>query len=310
MSNPFTKLKVQRDEEEDFTVVQNKAAQKKVVDDTKKPKQRPKEEKAEDDNEGFEVVGKVSKKQPRYQGEQTEEEKKPKAREEVKHHHKHDGVVRVHGNQRPFDRHSGTGRGKEVSKNGAGGKGTWGNQEKSAKREIQDFDNTDHYFNKVLNPKKEEAFVEQPVAVEEPKAEEVKVEEEVKDDKKGKKKFVVTDPVEDEKNKLHIPENAISLAEWKEQNKRTAPVHKQVKVEVNLEQIKKGNDEFIGVAGKKKNEDKKKKTKEVDKKEVDINKLINVKIDDGTQKRTYNQNKGHGGQKGFKFTENDFPELK
>jgi hypothetical protein len=308
MSNPFNKLKVQRDEEEDFTVVQSKAAaQKKVVDDTKKPKQRPKEEKTEDDNEGFEVVGKVSKKQPRYQGEQTEEEKKPKAREEVKHHHKHDGVVRVSGNQRPFDRHSGTGRGKEVSKQGAGGKGTWGNQEKSAKREIQDYDDTDHYFNKVLKPKKEEALVEEP-AVEEPKAEEVKVEEEAKDEKKGKKKIVV-DPVEDEKNKLHIPENAISLAEWKEQNKRTAPVHKQVKVEVNLEPIKKGNEEFLGVAGKKKNDDKKKKTKEVDQKEVEINKLLNVKIDDGTQKRTFNQNKGYG-QKGFKFTDNEFPELK
>ena len=309
MSNPFNKLKVQRDEEEeDFTVVQNKAAQKKVVDDSKKPKQRPKEEKVEDDNEGFEVVGKVSKKQPRYQGEQTEEEKKPKAREEIKHHHKHDGVVRVHGNQRPFDRHSGTGRGKEVSKQGAGGKGTWGNQEKSAKREIQDFDNTDHYFNKVLNPKKEEAFVEQP-AVEDPKAEEVKVEEEIKDDKKGKKRVVVTDPVEDEKNKLHIPENAISLAEWKEQNKRTAPVHKTVKVEVDLEPIKKGADEFIGVAGKKQKDDKKKKTKEVDQKEVEINKLLKVKIDDGTQKKAYNQNKGYG-QKGFKFTDNEFPELK
>ena len=99
------------------------------------------------------------------------------------------------------------------------------------------------------------------------------VEEEVKDDKKGKKKGPVVDPVEDEKNKLHIPENAISLAEWKEQNKRTAPVHKQVKVEVDLEPIKKADAEFLGVAGKKQTE-KKKKTKEVDQKEIEINKLL------------------------------------
>ena len=40
------------------------------------------------------------------------------------------------GKQRKFDRHSGTGRGKEISKQGAGSKTVWGNDVLLAKKEI------------------------------------------------------------------------------------------------------------------------------------------------------------------------------
>ena len=42
--------------------------------------------------------------------------------------------------KREFDRHeSGTGRGKEISKNGAGGKGVWGSDSMVAKEETETF---------------------------------------------------------------------------------------------------------------------------------------------------------------------------
>ncbi len=312
MSNPFNKLKVHRDEEEDHTTSSTQKVQKKE-EPVKKTKQRPpeqKEVKEEHDDHGFEEVGKTQTKKQRYNNDDSNvDTSKPSAKtENPRHHKKYEGAVRVGSNQRAFDRHSGTGRGKEVKKEGAGGKGTWGNQEKSAPREIYDnYDNSDYYFNKVLNPKKTK---EEDVIVEEPVKEEVKVEEPVKEevafddakDKKGKKKPIIN-PEEDEKNKLVIPENAISYSEWKEQNKRTAPVAKEVKVEVNLEKVVRNNqDEVIGIQGKQKAQPKKKE------KPVEKSVAVEVKYDDGQrEKKNYNQK---GGNKGFKFTKDEFPELK
>jgi len=311
MSNPFNKLKVQREEDEDHTNTSTQKVQKKE-EPAKKTKQRPpeqKEIKEEQDDHGFEEVGKTQTKKQRYNDESNVDSIKPSAKvDNPRHHKKYEGAVRVGSNQRAFDKHSGTGRGKEVKKEGAGGKGTWGNQEKSAPREIYDnYDNSDYYFNKVLNPKKAK---EEEVIAEEPVKEEVKVEEPVKEevafddakDKKGKKKPVIN-PEEDEKNKLVIPENAMSYAEWKEQNKRTAPVAKEVKVEVNLEKVVRNNqDEVIGIQGKNKAQPKKKE------KPVEKTVAVEVKYDDGQrEKKNYNQK---GGNKGFKFTKDDFPELK
>ena len=156
-----------------------------------------KEIKEEHDDQGFEEVGKTQTKKQRYNNEESNvDTTKPSAKtENPRHHKKYDGSVRVGSNQRAFDRHSGTGRGKEVKKEGAGGKGTWGNQEKSAPREIYDnYDNSDYYFNKVFNPKK----TKEEVDVEEPVKEEVAVDD--AKDKKGKKK-PIANPEEDEKNK-------------------------------------------------------------------------------------------------------------
>lgn len=323
-NNPFNKLKVQREEEEFVTVTSKK--QEKQEKPLAQPKKRPVEE-HDEDKDGFETVGKVEKK--RFVNKNTEEEggqTKPGVNvDNQRHHKKHVGEVRVGSNQRAFDRHSGTGRGKEIKKEGAGGKGTWGNQERAAKKEVYDYDDSsDYYFNRVLHQKKEDQaeevkelkVVEEKVEEKQEKPEEKEEEQVEYKDKKGKKKLA--DPVEDEKNKLIIPENAISLAEWKEKNQRQAPVQKEVKIEVKLEQISKPKDETIQVGGKKFGGEKKKvKGKEVDAKELkelELNKLVNLKIEDSSyQKKGYgNQGygKGKGKGNGFKFDDNEFPTLK
>ena len=153
---------------------------------------------------------------------------------------------------------------------------------------------------------------------EEVKTEEVKVEAEAEvevavetnlKDKKGKKK-IVTNPEDDEKNKLHIPENATTLAEWKEKNQRKGPQYKEIKVEVNLEPVSKPKDETIQVQSKKPTGEKKKKTKAVDSKEVELNKLVNLKLEDDSQRnyqgKHYTKSKQN---KGFKFDKEEFPSL-
>lgn len=324
-NNPFNKLKVQREEEEFVTVTSKKP--EKQEKPLAQPKKRPVEE-HDEDKEGFETVGKVEKK--KYFSKNTEEEAgqtKPGVNvDNQRHHKKHVGEVRVGGNQRAFDRHSGTGRGKEIKKEGAGGKGTWGNQERAAKKEVYDYDDSsDYYFNRVLHQKKEDQIEEgkegKDVKTEEKPEEKVeklekteeKEEEQVEyKDKKGKKKVI--DPVEDEKNKLIIPENAISLAEWKEKNQRQAPIQKEVKIDVKLEQISKPKDETIQVGSKKFGGKKEKvKGKEVDPKELELNKLVNLKIEDSSYQKKYgNQGygKGKGKGNGFKFDDNEFPTLK
>lgn len=325
MSNPFNKLKVQRDDEEDFVPVQShKPAQKQTVvadDKAKKPKQRPKQEKdTNEDNEGFEFVGKQQKK-PRT------EEANPEAvtdKKFGKDHKKNDhpykrgeGKVRVGSNQRAFDRHSGTGRGKEVKKEGAGGKYTWGNQDKNAQRDIVDYDDTDYYFNKALNPKKEEVIVE---AKEEVKAEikeevvpstetEVK-EEEGKDGKKDRKKKKGVETAEvDEKDKLIIPENAITLEELKQKKAAAAKEEKVEKVEikVDLEPIE---NKKVEVTAESKKKGKKAKNDQVNPKEVDINKLVKIATEDDTRggRKNFNNNNKKNNNK-FKFNDKDFPQL-
>ena len=127
--------------------------------------------------------------------------------------------------------------------------------------------------------------------------------------KKGKKK-IVTNPEDDEKNKLHIPENATTLAEWKEKNQRKGPQYKEIKVEVNLERVSKPKDETIQVQSKKPTGEKKKKTKAVDSKEVELNKLVNLKLEDDSQRnyqgKHYTKSKQN---KGFKFDKEEFPSL-
>jgi hypothetical protein len=61
------------------------------------------------------------------------------------HYHVH--VPKTIRNNRPFDRHSGTGRGKEISKGGAGGPHTWGNNPKYIAKEAtkHEVDPVDEY---------------------------------------------------------------------------------------------------------------------------------------------------------------------
>jgi len=51
----------------------------------------------------------------------------------------------LRGGKRTFDRHSGTGRGKEISKRGAGGKTTWGDPQQYAEKEAVEYlDEVEH----------------------------------------------------------------------------------------------------------------------------------------------------------------------
>ena len=53
--------------------------------------------------------------------------------------------------KREYERHSGTGRGKEVAKGGAGGRGTWGDNPKNIARNYER-NNDDYIINSALNP--------------------------------------------------------------------------------------------------------------------------------------------------------------
>jgi len=334
MSNPFGKLKIQRDEDEILEKEQTiKAKQDLFAKENQKPKRKikpsEKQEKQEEQNdfEGFEKVGKSKRNLRGGEEDQGEglESSKPVVKENKKYKQNRGDQTFKHNNkQRVFDRHeSGTGYGKEIKKGGHGGKGTW--EGYGQKREIVDYDNTDYHFNKALNPKKETKYVEktEEVVVEE-KIEEVVVkdlkEEEVVEDNVEKTEMVekpkiktkkdLEDEAEVQKNKLEVPENALTLSEYKLKNaKITTDTVKTEKVKVDLEEFEKKEDETIGIVNPKAKTKKGAKNQNLDKKDVDLNKMINLKIDDGSIQRTYN-NKNYNNNKNKKFRADDLPELK
>jgi hypothetical protein len=320
MNNPFNKLKVHRDDDDvEQQVVQKttpstnnqvlfpskeeKKPKKKVRPDDKQEDQ-VKVVKEEVNDEGFEVVGKQKKQRNQEDTEQYAE--KPGKRDPPKHYHqkRSENTVKQGTGQRVFDRHvSGTGRGKEIKKEGRGGKFTWDGKG----REIVERDDTDYIFTKVLNSNTkaepvvfEEKQTETVVKAEEVKAEEVKevpVEESEKDKKRKLKKGEVN-PEEDEKNKLVIPENAMTLKDYKEKSaKITTNATKTAPIKVDLEVLTKDEDEHvISIASTKGVKKEKKKDKGVNKQEVDLNKLIGSTIgyEDSSdrQKKPYQKNYG------------------
>jgi hypothetical protein len=355
MSNPFNKLKVHRDDEDIEQPVQQKTVTNSALasKDDKKPKKkvRPEEKKEEQVKEikeevndvGFEVVGK-QKKQKNYDDTEQVLEKPGKKDAPRNYHHKRsEQNFRQGTGQRVFDRHvSGTGRGKEVKKEGRGGKYTWDGKG----REIVERDDADYIFTKVLNNTNTKA---EPVQYEEnynynnydnygnygkydkyskydnydrtqkyektektEKQEEVKVEEKQevpaettpadgdKDkDKKKKLKKGEVNPEEDEKNKLVIPENAMTLKDYKEKSaKITTNTTKTAPIKVDLEVLAKDADEHvISIPTTKGGKKDKKKEKGVNKEEVDLNKLIGSSIgfedsNDRQGKKTYQKNYG------------------
>jgi len=120
----------------------------------KKKKKRPEEKKVNDtpkDEEpmdGSEVVKKNKPKPKNYQNTETTEEP------QKEHVRKNKGAYlekneKVKPGKRQFERHSGTGRGKEISKQGDGGKGTWGTNTKSlAKHEEKNPGYDDESYNR------------------------------------------------------------------------------------------------------------------------------------------------------------------
>lgn len=141
--NPFGQLRVDRDDDEEVTQTVTKAATATplftapAADQKKKKKVRPDEKKrseepVQESNEGFEVVGKQKPRHQRHQNAGAEEEvvaegKVKKDRHANKNAPGHtNGPRPVRAGKRQFERHSGTGRGRETAKNGAGGKTVWG----------------------------------------------------------------------------------------------------------------------------------------------------------------------------------------
>ena len=89
----------------------------------------------------------------------------------------------------------------------------------------------------------------------------------------------------------------------------TADVKKNVAVKVDLDEFEARADETIGIANPKAKKNRGAKNLKVAQKDVDLNKMINLNIDDGVT-RTYNNNKNQNNKGGKKFNANDLPELK
>lgn len=342
-SNPFGKLQVVRDDEE-LEEIQNLRKQSKdtglelfKTDDQakKKKKVRPEEKKKveeqnqqrdEDVEEGFSVVKKVKKTtRPLNDDLETDPEKAQhnKKQKDFKHHNRND-QNNFRPKKRAFDKHSGTGRGKEISKQGAGGKYTWGNVDQMARDEV--YESVDHYFNSALNPKPRpvrEEVQEQPTETVEP--EQAPVEEKQpettenvegeaqetenkdgkgKDRRKGKGKKGKEEEV-DEADKLVIPENAITLDEYKKAkglDNRPQTQTAQRRVETNLVEKEKPKDLSIGIGVENKKKAQKKK-KETNEKEL----LVDLTVGDSSNNREQRYQKRQDNK--FKFKAEEFPAL-
>ncbi len=138
--NPFGKLNVRRDDDDEEVKQVQTTTTAVPQNEAKKKKVRPEENKIEavhhkeDNNEGFEIVGKT--KNQKAKKVETEDEGKqfdPKQRK-PKNKGAFQGKPPREG-KREFERHSGTGRGKEIAKGGAGGHHTWGTNPKQIAKE-------------------------------------------------------------------------------------------------------------------------------------------------------------------------------
>ena len=333
LSNPFEKLSVKRDvEEEDdgqgeFKKVKGKEKNLPIGIEQKKKKTRPKETTPVADEEGFEEVGKGHKKR----GGNDEEDEEFKGGE----HKKRRGVNygRTEKTDRPkrgrqFDRQSGTGRGKEVSKGGAGGKGTWGDNPQRIAKDFEDNNDDDYYFENALNPEKEKERKERR---ERRQKKEDKKEGEEGEEKEGGEKKEGEDRKEEgrkkerkekpkfelkEEDKLVRPKDAKTLGEYlKEKEKPVEEEKKEVKrVQEGkpLEKKEEKKEEVLGTSGQGRKKGKKKKQKEVNKEELDLNNLIGANLEIGgeeTMGRRPRRVKKKKGDEKFVFNEEDFPKI-
>jgi hypothetical protein len=316
--NPFGKLTIRRDDDDEETVKQVPTVNTTVQQEAKKKKVRPEENKKEviqhkeESEEGFEVVGKAKGQKVRKandeEGQQFDQkERKPKNKGAFQDKPPREG-------KRQFERQSGTGRGKEISKGGAGGHHTWGSNPKQIAKQGENdyYSNDDKWFRNALNEKKEEpkevvaeVVKEEPVAVEEPK-EEVQQETEVRD--RRKKKGAVEEKQEDD---LERPEGALSVAEYKELLKqKNQGLENKPKIVVKANEIdaqiktREDNKYELGITTENKKKNIKIKEKKSDNKDIVV---ANFKTDDGQgDRKTYGKTK-QGGK--FQFSKNDFPEL-
>ena len=140
MRNPFDKLSVRRDEEDQLAIDEIKKNQALPYEqvDKKKKKIRPEENRIVqnvDEREGFEVVGKKNKSKKLNDEEPNFDVESRKPNNRSLYMDRGDKIF-VKNGKRQYDRHSGTGRGKEIAKGGAGGSHTWGTNTKQIADEV------------------------------------------------------------------------------------------------------------------------------------------------------------------------------
>ena len=329
-SNPFEKLNVKRDEEDDddqgeFQQVKGKAKNVPIGLETKKKKIRPKEKVEDDDNEGFEEVpNKMRKKKLEGDDEEETQGGEHKKRKGINYNTAEEKDYRTKDKPRrgrQFDRHSGTGRGKEIAKGGAGGKGTWGENPKNIARDFEN-NNDDYYFEEALNPeKKKERPPRRPKKENKKEGEEgqEKIEEgEENKNKKERRQFEPKPLTEEEK--LNKPKDAISLEDYLKSTEKPKENEEQKEIKrVNdgapLVKKEEKKDEFVGVSTGGKKKGKKKKQKEINKEELDLNAQIGANLEisgagDRPNRREWKKKKFQKEEKEkFVFNEKDFPEL-
>ena len=330
-NNPFGKLKIERDDSDEEEVQQTKktGTQGQLFapnqEQKKKKKVRPEKKDAPaEDTEGFEVVGKKKqapkKKKQDADGDEFPQKKQYHAKKEGSNYHVKDDSKPAR--KREFDRHSGTGRGREVAKGGAGGKGTWGDNPKQiAKNYEKNYD--DYYINNALNPKekkekKEKEETEDKKEETTEQKQEENVEHEDKKHKKGEKKFEPKEIPEEEK--LKIPEGAMSVEDFLKTKQTKKVEEKKVEKPKETEGLQVKEKEEVKVYGlsvEVSKKEKKQKEKKVNKQEEEMNQQVfgNLQVEDtSNNRRKYDDRRGHkkGGQQKkdkFHFNPDDFPEL-
>ncbi len=337
-SNPFDKLNVKREEDDDeqgeFEQVKGKEKNVPFGIEQKKKKVRPKEKVEEGNEEGFEEVpNKIKKRRPENEDEEESKGGEHKKRRGINYNTAEEKDYRLKDKPtrgRKFDRHSGTGRGKEVSKGGAGGKGTWGDNPKNIAKDFED-NNDDYYFENALNPeKKKERPPRRPRKEdkkegegeennEEKKEGEGEGEKEKERENRGRERRERKEPVKrelKEEEKLNKPENAISLEDYLKTKEKPKEEEKEVK---RIQQgdkpltkaVKKGDD-VLGTSGPGKKKGKKKKNKEINKEELDLNAQIGANLEisgAGDRERRPRRDNRRGRPKEFHYNEEDFPAL-
>lgn len=354
-TNPFEKLSIKQevddDDPEEFKEVKSKAQNVPFGIEPKKKKARPQEKQVVEE-EGFEEV--VKHKQPKKKGDDDEEEENPehKQRKGINYNTAEmrdyrESQRKQRGGGRQFDRKSGTGRGKEIAKGGAGGKGTWGENPKNIARDFEkNYD--DYYFESVLNPKEKKENDEKRVKRERrPKkeknegegeekekngeeGEEEKKEDgeeggEKKEQKPKKEKKQREKKVLKPEEKLDRPEGAVSVEDYLKSKEKPKEEEKEVKRIQDGEALKKveeKKDDVLGTTedGKKKNKKKKDKGKKINQAEIDLNNQVfsNLQVEEGNERKPRGDFRGkRGGRRGgkggageFHYDPKDFPEMK
>lgn len=345
--NPFGQLSIRRDEEEEVEVKQSTQAKVtpsnpvlfQQTQEKKKKKVRPEEKKkseevAEEKEEfegGFSVFKKKAPTKQKVSHPQEDVVEEKEKRHQTKHYTGYkDRARQVDSGKRMFERQSGTGRGKEISKGGAGGKHTWGaNPKNIAKHAEEEYNPDDDVFNRALNAKpktqKEEKVEEEVVEEQAEKTEETPKQEEqteqpaednkeVNFDKRKKKKGFVE---EEKKDILERPENPLSVNEYlqklqeqKQNLSSSKPKTTPVVENSDLKPRTKDEDLTIGINAEIK---KQSKTKPKEKKQEAKDLNIDFKFGDAPSQPKYEerQERSYGKKKGpkFQYKADEFPEL-